>query len=74
MSHRARSHCLSPAVRSFLDGLAELIAEDLLREMEGRPLADTEHDEHPIDQRGANAQGRDLREVLLLTSTADLDR
>lgn len=72
MIHDSRSDLLSPAVRSFLDGLAQLIAEDLLRRAEGRPSAHREHDDHTIGHRGANAQGCNLREVLVLTSTADL--
>lgn len=43
---------LSLDVRVFLDGLAELIAEDLLRKAEGKQPGLREPDEHTTDTTG----------------------
>lgn len=44
---------LPPAVCRFLDYLAEVIAEDLLRHTKGDVPHDLEHDDHNPEDRGS---------------------
>jgi len=48
---RSKPETLTPPVREFLDGLAELIAEDILRKQQGVPgVAPEEHPVKPGEQ------------------------
>ena len=64
---------LSPAVRAFLDDLAEIIAEDLWSSAQEAPTTPAKRTPTSRRRVKTDAQGRNLRPVFEQPATADIN-